>query len=171
MARTELLSSSAKIVVSVKSDVDCTSIISNTQEATVIVRPVLDVLKGYNSPSSLSGSPGNSNHSTGDIPGEITKMLTQNTVDSPSTPVISKLPEIDFASRRSLLRYKCEKCGRECPSKHKLKRHLSTHSEARPFPCSICGRTFKWTEYLQKHMRQQHPLGKRGKCCGFYERG
>ena len=57
-----------------KSDVDCTSIISNTQEATVIVRPVLDVLKGYNSPSSLSGSPGNSNHSTGDIPGEIAKM-------------------------------------------------------------------------------------------------
>ena len=70
--------------------------------------------------------------------------------------------EIDFVARRSLLRYKCDKCGRECPSKHKLKRHLSTHSDARPFPCKICGRSFKWSEYLQKHMRLQHPLGKKG---------
>lgn len=71
-----------------------------------------------------------------------------------------KVCEIDFAVRRSLLRYKCNRCGRECPSKHKLKRHLSTHSNARPFPCKICGRSFKWSEYLQKHMRQQHPNGK-----------
>lgn len=70
--------------------------------------------------------------------------------------------EIDFATSRSLLRYKCDKCGRECPSKHKLKRHLSTHSDARPFPCKICGRSFKWSEYLQKHMRQQHPSRKKG---------
>lgn len=70
---------------------------------------------------------------------------------------------IDFATRRSLLRYKCDKCGRECPSKHKLKRHLSTHSDARPYPCKLCGRSFKWSEYLQKHMRQQHPSGKQGK--------
>lgn len=70
--------------------------------------------------------------------------------------------EIDFAARRSLLRYKCDKCGRECPSKHKLKRHLSTHSDARPFPCKLCGRSFKWSEYLQKHMRLQHPSGKKG---------
>jgi KRAB domain-containing zinc finger protein len=70
-----------------------------------------------------------------------------------------------------MLRFKCSICGRECPSKHKLKRHLSTHSEARPFPCKLCGRSFKWTEYLQKHMRQQHPSGKAGMhmlgCAGY----
>ena len=68
---------------------------------------------------------------------------------------------LDIAARRSLLlgkkqRHVCHVCGRECPSKHKLKRHLSTHSQDRPFNCHICGKNFKWTEYLAKHMRQQH---------------
>lgn len=77
-------------------------------------------------------------------------------------------PNLDIATRRNLLlgrtknKYVCEVCGRECPSKHKLKRHLSTHSEERPFSCQICGKSFKWTEYLQKHMRQQHPGGVEG---------
>ena len=77
---------------------------------------------------------------------------------------LSSSDAIDFAARRSLLGYKCERCGRECPTKHKLKRHLSTHSTARPFPCKICGRSFKWSEYLQKHMRLQHRNGKNGEC-------
>ncbi len=71
---------------------------------------------------------------------------------------------LDVATQRSLLfsripqkqRHFCHVCNRECPSKHKLKRHLSTHSEERPFNCHLCGRSFKWTEYLAKHMRQQH---------------
>ncbi len=70
---------------------------------------------------------------------------------------------LDIATRRSLLlgriqkqRHFCHVCHRECPSKHKLKRHLSTHSEERPFNCELCGKSFKWTEYLAKHMRQQH---------------
>ncbi len=75
---------------------------------------------------------------------------------------------LDIATRRNILlgrtknKYVCDVCGRECPSKHKLKRHLSTHSEERPFSCQICGKSFKWTEYLQKHMRQQHQGGTEG---------
>lgn len=70
---------------------------------------------------------------------------------------------LDIAQRRALLlgrtkqRHVCLHCGRECPSKHKLKRHLSTHSEQRPYNCHLCGKSFKWTEYLAKHMRTQHP--------------
>ena len=70
---------------------------------------------------------------------------------------------LDLAQRRALLlgrtkqRHVCLHCGRECPSKHKLKRHLSTHSEQRPYNCHLCGKSFKWTEYLAKHMRTQHP--------------
>ncbi len=97
------------------------------------------------------------------------KKIQDNAGNALSPPHEVSPTEVDFATRRSLLRYKCEKCGRECPSKHKLKRHLSTHSEARPFPCKICGRTFKWTEYLQKHMRQQHPLGDKGNLCTWYD--
>ena len=70
---------------------------------------------------------------------------------------------LDLAQRRAVLlgrtkqRHVCLQCGRECPSKHKLKRHLSTHSEQRPYNCHLCGKSFKWTEYLAKHMRTQHP--------------
>lgn len=68
------------------------------------------------------------------------------------------------ALRRSLggrprLRRTCHICGRECPSRHKLQRHLSTHSEDRPYNCRVCGKAFKWTEYLSKHMRTQHGPG------------
>lgn len=79
------------------------------------------------------------------------------------TRMILSSGALDIAARRSLLlgrtkqRYVCQVCNRECPSKHKLKRHLSTHSQDRPFSCHVCGKCFKWTEYLQKHMRQQHP--------------
>lgn len=71
---------------------------------------------------------------------------------------------VDIAAQRRLLggrpkqRRVCHICGRECPSKHKLKRHLSTHSEDRPYNCRVCGRSFKWSEYLSKHMRQQHSV-------------
>lgn len=71
---------------------------------------------------------------------------------------------VDIAAQRRLLggrpkqRRVCHICGRECPSKHKLKRHLSTHSEDRPYNCHVCGRSFKWSEYLSKHMRQQHSV-------------
>ena len=109
------------------------------------------------------------------------RTLSQSSSLSDSTPEGSALsPDIqttlaqlntsnlDIATRRNILlgrtknKYVCEVCGRECPSKHKLKRHLSTHSEERPFSCQICGKSFKWTEYLQKHMRQQHHGGAEG---------
>lgn len=62
-------------------------------------------------------------------------------------------------SGRPKLRRVCQICGRECPSRHKLQRHLSTHSEERPYNCKVCGKAFKWTEYLSKHMRTQHGPG------------
>lgn len=62
-------------------------------------------------------------------------------------------------SGRPRLKRVCHICGRECPSRHKLQRHLSTHSEERPYNCTVCGKAFKWTEYLAKHMRTQHSQG------------
>ena len=85
-------------------------------------------------------------------------------------PLTKKTTALDIAAlRKSLtgrprLKRICHICGRECPSRHKLQRHLSTHSEDRPYNCSICGKAFKWTEYLSKHMRTQHgAVGSSGK--------
>lgn len=74
----------------------------------------------------------------------------------------NKTPSLDIPELRKTLtgrpklRRICHICGRECPSRHKLQRHLSTHTEERPYNCKICGKAFKWTEYLSKHMRTQH---------------
>ena len=141
------------------------------QNSTVIIQTICHTSSGkIGQPCS---SVGNSCATAPDIGNGVeedtTSEINHSTIDlSMAKTEVSKpevCSEVDFAAGRSLLRYKCDKCGRECPSKHKLKRHLSTHSEARPFPCNICGRTFKWSEYLQKHMRQQHPLGKKSKSC------
>ena len=86
-------------------------------------------------------------------------------VTAASNKSISSLTSLDIAALRKCLTHKpkvrrvCPICGRECPSRHKLQRHLSTHSERRPYNCEICGKAFKWTEYLSKHMRTQHNQG------------
>lgn len=51
----------------------------------------------------------------------------------------------------------CPSCGKVCSNKSKYMRHLSTHSEDRPYSCPLCKKGFKWVEYLSKHMKQQHP--------------
>ena len=96
------------------------------------------------------------------------KSVTDDCSSSRETPTSESATEnvittaLDIAAlRKSLtgrpkLKRVCHICGRECPSRHKLQRHLSTHSEERPYNCSICGKAFKWTEYLSKHMRTQH---------------
>ena len=79
------------------------------------------------------------------------------TNEKPSPPVEqAKIPSLDVVTGRPKVRRVCHICGRECPSRHKLQRHLSTHTEERPYSCKICGKAFKWTEYLSKHMRTQH---------------
>lgn len=89
--------------------------------------------------------------------------LTDNAVGSyQGTSASSEIEKQRSNLARTKTRHICNVCHRECPSKHKLRRHLSTHSEERPFTCQLCGRTFKWTEYLQKHMRQQHLQGGEG---------
>ncbi len=77
---------------------------------------------------------------------------SEDNVLSPN-PLIAKRRILHEKAR---VRHVCSVCNRECPSKHKLKRHLSTHTEDRPFVCDACGKTFKWIGYLQKHIRQQH---------------
>ena len=105
----------------------------------------------------------NQEHGTGD------SILTNEKPPPPPQHCIvpvAKIPSLDASlgipelrktlTGRPKVRRTCHICGRECPSRHKLQRHLSTHTEERPYSCKICGKAFKWTEYLSKHMRTQH---------------
>ena len=60
-------------------------------------------------------------------------------------------------NRLSVENLTCSSCGKVCSNKSKYMRHLSTHSEERPYSCPLCKKGFKWVEYLSKHMKQQHP--------------
>lgn len=77
---------------------------------------------------------------------------SEDNIRSPNSVIANRR----FLHEKARRRHICSVCNRECPSKHKLKRHLSTHTEDRPFACEACGKSFKWIGYLQKHVRQQH---------------
>ena len=66
-------------------------------------------------------------------------------------------------NRLSVENLTCTSCGKVCSNKSKYMRHLSTHSEERPYSCPLCKKGFKWVEYLSKHMKQQHPNTSLGK--------
>ena len=45
----------------------------------------------------------------------------------------------------------CKECGKEWPSRHKLKRHQLIHSNLRPFKCSQCPAKFKTEKCVRSH--------------------
>lgn len=60
--------------------------------------------------------------------------------------------------------YKCDQCDYVTKKKLLLNRHLVTkHSQARPFVCDLCGRTFKMKRALTVHLAQ-HGNTKTFKC-------
>ncbi|XP_033726157.1 putative zinc finger protein 66 [Pecten maximus] len=54
--------------------------------------------------------------------------------------------------------YKCETCGKFCPSSYALKIHKTSHSSERPYTCELCGRSFKVKSKIQRHIRTVHNL-------------
>ncbi|XP_055941935.1 zinc finger protein 26-like [Argiope bruennichi] len=61
---------------------------------------------------------------------------------------------VEKCSERGFDVYYCVHCSYSTPYKHHLKRHLSIHSDVRPFVCSVCKRGFKQKDYLRTHFRQ-----------------
>ena len=49
--------------------------------------------------------------------------------------------------------YRCYMCDVSFTTKGSLKRHVSVHSEDRPFMCPYCQKTFKRSVYCKKHMK------------------
>lgn len=49
----------------------------------------------------------------------------------------------------------CPHCGRDCMKPSVLEKHLRCHTGERPYPCNVCGVSFKTQSNLYKHKRTQ----------------
>ncbi|XP_073539141.1 zinc finger protein 831 isoform X2 [Phyllobates terribilis] len=56
---------------------------------------------------------------------------------------------------RSIGKHICAHCGRDCLKPSVLEKHIRSHTGERPFPCNICGISFKTQSNLYKHRRTQ----------------
>ncbi|GAA35987.2 zinc finger protein 208, partial [Clonorchis sinensis] len=52
--------------------------------------------------------------------------------------------------------YQCPKCSRSFRFSSKLRSHLVSHSNLKPYKCDFCPVTFKWLMSQEKHTVEQH---------------
>ncbi|KAM9296583.1 zinc finger protein 831 [Gastrophryne carolinensis] len=60
-----------------------------------------------------------------------------------------------LAKAKNIGKHKCSHCGRDCLKPSVLEKHMRSHTGERPFPCTICGISFKTQSNLYKHRRTQ----------------
>lgn len=58
--------------------------------------------------------------------------------------------------KKSLLKFKCDRCDYATTTKGSLRSHMFTHSDEFPFPCPYCEYKGKRHTYLKKHMLHKH---------------
>jgi uncharacterized Zn-finger protein len=54
--------------------------------------------------------------------------------------------------------YVCEICQKKVASASQYKVHMRTHTNERPYPCTHCGKRFKESGKLSRHMRIHRPI-------------
>lgn len=54
---------------------------------------------------------------------------------------------------REKKRYICSMCGKEFMNSSRLKVHIRSHTQERPFKCEDCGKCFITSSHLKRHMR------------------
>ena len=52
--------------------------------------------------------------------------------------------------------FRCHICNQTFSANHTLKRHMTKHSEERPYMCPYCRRTYKTNGSCQKHISARH---------------
>lgn len=57
---------------------------------------------------------------------------------------------------RPKTRIECNICFRTLANKRVLKRHMSTHTNDKPFSCKICNQSFRDKYYLRNHINSVH---------------
>ncbi|XP_075701295.1 zinc finger protein 831 [Rhinoderma darwinii] len=72
---------------------------------------------------------------------------------SPNSP--AGLIGASLGKSKSIGKHICAHCGRDCLKPSVLEKHIRSHTGERPFPCNICGISFKTQSNLYKHRRTQ----------------
>lgn len=62
-------------------------------------------------------------------------------------------------------KYKCKYCDRTCAKPSVLEKHLRAHTNERPFPCVVCGVSFKTKSNLSKHCKSNAHVNRTGLSC------
>ncbi|XP_012946328.1 uncharacterized protein LOC101849270 [Aplysia californica] len=59
-------------------------------------------------------------------------------------------------------KYQCKYCQRTCAKPSVLEKHLRAHTNERPFPCVVCGVSFKTKSNLSKHCKSNAHVSRTG---------
>lgn len=70
-------------------------------------------------------------------------------------PGMSMTAAAPTARPKSAGKHLCPHCGRDCMKPSVLEKHLRCHTGERPYPCTVCGVSFKTQSNLYKHKRTQ----------------
>ena len=62
-------------------------------------------------------------------------------------------------------KYKCDYCDITCAKPSVLEKHRRTHTNERPFPCVVCGVSFKTKSNLSKHWKSNSHVSRTGISC------
>lgn len=83
--------------------------------------------------------------------------------DTETQNLRSQLHDIPLKMLQKVARYQCPLCTRVF-RKAALRCHLRTHTQERPFVCSICSRGFGHRSSMITHVKQEH-RGEAGYVC------
>ncbi|XP_052741863.1 zinc finger protein 25-like isoform X2 [Bicyclus anynana] len=70
-------------------------------------------------------------------------------------PRVRKYPQNKRKPKKGL--FQCDYCQKQFSTKSSIRRHVSSHLNAKTFPCIQCKKVFRKQLYLSAHITRQHP--------------